>query len=360
MPWSSSACDRAAAVTAAGITDLRDVRSRPEHWAQAQWGADAQVPRAWPMPSNAVLSFRFDVPRSDQARLQLVTRLSPPGVRRRGNTDVLRQVPLLTTLGEAGISVAGVVWSSGDPVWFGTDAVIQERLSAYPLHMWDAGLTHPGATGGSQPFLDQAVDALAAIHRTPWAEPLGDWEAVRSLASEVAFWDKLLARCEEPAWVEAGARLRDVLLDRQPDDVAAGILHGDYQTNNVLYDESGRLVAVLDWEISGLGSQFLDPGWLAIFTDPSCWDPTYQAGMRVTAEPQSLRRGYEESQQQQVGGVRLLRCPGLLPLRRDRGLQPAPAQHRTAGRCQLRAHSAFGADAVRPRPRPGRRMSGPG
>jgi aminoglycoside phosphotransferase (APT) family kinase protein len=283
-----------------GFTDLGDVRSRLEHWARAQWGDGAQVPHPWPMPGNAGLSFGFDVLRPNQVQLQLVIRLSPPGVRRRGNTDVLRQVPLLTTLMEAGIPVARVVWSSGDPLWFGTDAVVQERLSAWPLHMWDAGLSHPAATGGSEPFLDQAVDALAAIHQTPWAEPLGDWEPMRSLGTEVAFWDTLLSRCEEPAWIEAGGRLRDVLLERQPDDVAVGIFHGDYQTNNILYAESGRLAAIVDWEISGLGAQLLDLGWLAMFTDPSCWDPTYQVGMRVTADPESLRRRYEESRQQQV------------------------------------------------------------
>lgn len=283
-----------------GLPDLEDVRSRLEHWAQARCGNAARVLEAWPMPGNAGLSFGFDVLHASDARLPLVIRLSPPGVRRRGNTDVLRQVPLLAALGEAGIPVARVVWSSGDPAWFGTDAVVQERLSAWPLHMWDAGLSHPAATAGSGPFLAQAVDALAAIHRTPWTGALADWEPVRSLASEIEFWAKLLARCEEVAWIQAGARLREVLLDRQPEDVAVGIFHGDYQTNNVLYDRSGALVAVVDWEISGLGAQLLDLGWLSIFTDPSCWHPTYVAGMRVTADPQSLRRRYEESRQQQV------------------------------------------------------------
>jgi aminoglycoside phosphotransferase (APT) family kinase protein len=282
------------------VTGLGDLRARLEQWARAQWGEDARVADHWPMPGNAGLSFGFDVLRSDQVPLQLVIRLSPPGVRRRGNTDVLRQVPLLTTLGEAGIPVAKVVWSSGEPEWFGTDAVVQERVRAWPLHMWEPTLSHPAASAGSEPFLEQAVDVLAAIHETAWADSLREWEPVRSLASEVAFWDALLARCEESAWIEEGERLRDVLLERQPSDVAVGIFHGDYQTNNVLYDESGRLLAVVDWEISGLGAQLLDLGWLALFTDPSCWDPTYQVGMRVRADPQALRHRYEQARQQQV------------------------------------------------------------
>ncbi len=292
----------------AGFTELETVRGRLERWARARYSDAARVPKAWPMPGNAGLSFGFDVLRGGDERLPLVIRLSPPGVRRRGNTDVLRQVPLLTTLGDAGIPVARVVWSSGDPVWFGTDAVVQDRLSAWPLHLWDAGLSHPAAADDVGAFLDQAVDALAAVHRIAWAESLGDWEPVRSLSSELEFWEQVLSRCDEPAWVQSGGRLREVLLDRQPDDVAVGIFHGDFQTNNVLYDSSGELVAIVDWEISGLGPQLVDLGWLSVFTDPSCWDPTYAAGMRVTADPPELRRRYEETRQQKVDAYEYFRA----------------------------------------------------
>lgn len=290
------------------LTDIAVVRDRLERWSRARYGHDVRVPETWPMPGNAGVSFGFDVVPPQFDPVPLVIRLSPPGVRRRGNTDVLRQVPLLRTLGEAGIPVARVVWSSGDPAWFGTDAVVQERLAAWPLHMWDGALSHPAADTGSDPFVDQAVDTLAAIHRTAWAERLGDWEPVRSLASELDFWGRLLSRCGEPAWIEDGARLRDALMDRQPDGSPVGIFHGDYQTNNVLYDESGLLVGVVDWEISGLGPQLLDLGWLSIFTDPSCWDPSYVAGMRVAAEPQAVRSRYEEARRRKVEGFDYFRA----------------------------------------------------
>ena len=49
-----------------------------------------------------------------------------------------------------------------------------------------------------------------------------------------------------------------------------GLFHGDFQTNNILFHE-GRLKAVLDWEISGLGANLMDLGWLLMMNDPESW-----------------------------------------------------------------------------------------
>ena len=67
----------------------------------------------------------------------------------------------------------------------------------------------------------------------------------------------------------------------------------DFHTNNILFDAHGTLAAVVDWEISGVGAQLLDLAWLAMFTDPGCWDPRFADRMRVTADPSWLRERYE-------------------------------------------------------------------
>jgi aminoglycoside phosphotransferase (APT) family kinase protein len=278
------------------------MRARLGRWARCEYDSSAQVPDVWPMPGNAGLSFGFDVVVRDDSprRWPLVIRLSPPGVTRRGNTDVLRQVALLRSLHASGIPVAPVTWSTADPDWFGTDAVIQQRLDARPLHMWEAALSHRAASHDATPFLAQAVDALAAIHAAPWVDTLGDWEAPRSLESELYFWDEILGKSDEPGWVQAGRELRDVLLASRPEGTPCGVFHGDYQTNNVLYDDAGKLVAVVDWEISGLGAQLIDLGWLTLFTDPSCWDTSYAGRMLVRAQPERLRRRYEQATERTV------------------------------------------------------------
>lgn len=280
----------------ARTVSAEDVREPLVRWAMSHYDPAAHVPAVWPMPGNAGLSFGFDVVVDSpvERRWPLVVRLSPPGVRRHGNTDVLRQVPLLRALGENGVPVARVTWSSDDPAWFGTDAMVQERLEAWPLHLWDSGLSHPRAQEyGTAAFLDQAVTALAAIHRAPWREELAGWEPVRSLGSELRFWGGVLAKSDVPEWRENGALLERDLGAALPESTPQGVFHGDYQTNNVLFDADGSLVAVVDWEISGLGAQVIDLGWLTLFTDASCWDTSYVQGMQVIADPAELRLAYE-------------------------------------------------------------------
>src|SRR4051794_39434780 len=191
------------------------------------------------MPGNAGLSFGFDVlDPAGTVHRRLVVRFAPPGVRRSGNTDVLRQVPLLLALEKNGIPVAPLVWSTGDPAWFGTDAIVQERLAAKPLNLWDAG-----SSGEPAPYLRRAVDTLAAIHALDWQHALAGWESPRSVADEVAFWDRLLAKHLDPSWTEAGRRLAAALLDTDPGNHRVGLFHGDYHTNNILFDERDGSVA---------------------------------------------------------------------------------------------------------------------
>lgn len=262
------------------------------------------VSHAWPMPGNAGLSFGCDVVTGDRTT-PLVVRLAPPGVRRRGNTDVLRIVPLLGALGTAGVPVAGVRWAVDDPRWFGTDAVVQDRLDALPLHMADAALSAAVAVPEA---LARAVDVLARIHATP--TPPG-WEQPRALADEVAFWAPMLGRSSDPAWTGAGTALHDALLAAVPEDPLVGIFHGDFHTNNILFDTAGDLVAVVDWEISGVGAQLLDLAWLTMFTDPTCWDSAFADGMRVRADPAWLRERYESASgrgTEHLGWFRALAC----------------------------------------------------
>lgn len=271
------------------------ITAAAQEWARAVIDPGATVGDAWPMPGNAGLSFGCDVRTATAPGgvLPLVIRLAPPGVRRRGNTDVLRQVPLLRALGAGGVPVAAVRFATDDPRWFGTDALIQDRLDALPLHMTVPALSvAPDDRVDPLPYLGQAVDALAAVHAVP--APAG-WEPPRALPDEIAFWAPLLDRADDPAWKRDGEALRDALLAALPADPAVGIFHGDYHTNNVLYDAAGTLSAIVDWEIAGVGAQLLDLGWLATFTDPGSWDPTHAGHMRVVADPAWLRERYEQA-----------------------------------------------------------------
>lgn len=266
-------------------------------WALAQVPGAAAVADVHPMPGNSGLSFGFDVLDERGATLAaLVIRMSPPGVRRSGNTDVLRQVPLLRAAGDFGVPVAEVMWFSPDETWFGTDAIIQRRLAARPLHMMkpEASVAEPG--DDIMPFLRRAVEVLAHIHRLPWRQVLASWEEPKIIADELAFWTRILAKSPEPRWAEIGNALSDTLRATVPGDTdRVGLFHGDYQTNNILYEPDATIAAVVDWEIAGIGSTFVDIGWFAMMTDLTCWHDEHGKLLLVTADPEDLLRWYQEA-----------------------------------------------------------------
>jgi len=50
-----------------------------------------------------------------------------------------------------------------------------------------------------------------------------------------------------------------------PDQRDATIVHGDYRLDNVMLDDDGRVIAVLDWEIGTLGDPLADVGLLMVY-----------------------------------------------------------------------------------------------
>lgn len=265
-------------------------------WAEHVYGDGTVVSGVAPMPGNSGLSFGFGVHPHDGGIERLVIRLAPPGVRRRGNTDVLRQVPLLGALAGAGVSIAPLTWSTDDPQWFGTDAIVQAHLDAEPFAMHaPAGNRPDSAERDASPYLRQAVQALAPLHAIDWTAALPDWEEPRSVSAEMAFWARLLERTPDRAQVTAGTRLGQALVAHDPGGHRIGIFHGDYQTHNVLYDSRGGLTAVIDWEIAGIGPVGLDLGWLSMMTDPECWHAGRRAVLRTAADPEDLLRWYADA-----------------------------------------------------------------
>lgn len=286
-----------------------DLHEAAERWARATVPGAAGIADLGPMPGNAGLSFGFTVRSADGTALdRVVLRLAPPGVRRSGNTDVLRQVPLLDALGRGGIPVAPVLWSSGDESWFGTDAMIQRRLDAEPLHMYDSAAgVHPGPAGVT-PLVRQAAAVLADVHRLDHDALLPGWERPRGVEEEIGHWWPLMERAAEPAQRESAEQLRARLLATAPAQPEIGLFHGDFQTNNVLYDRPGTLQAVIDWEIAGIGLQGMDVGWLTMMTSPEPWGPEQLGRMKVLVPSARVLAWYEESRGRSVEHVEWYRA----------------------------------------------------
>jgi aminoglycoside phosphotransferase (APT) family kinase protein len=115
---------------------------------------------------------------------------------------------------------------------------------------------------------EDLVDVLAAIHAVDYtAVGLGDFGHPDGfLARQVRRWGEQWERSkatEVPAVEELARRLRAAL----PESPPPTIVHGDYRLDNTMLapDDPGRVVAVLDWEMSTLGDPLADLGLFLLY-----------------------------------------------------------------------------------------------
>jgi aminoglycoside phosphotransferase (APT) family kinase protein len=253
--------------------NIDEVAANLRRFVHAHYGARCGVEALKVMEAgHAGLTFGFRVVDGAQAttRARLILKLSPPGVRRAGNTDVYRQAPLLRALHGAGLPVPDVPWAGADEGAFGTPFVMMDFLPGQPFFLWQPDAAFDLAPRSVAALWQQCIDALAGLHRFDWQRHLPDWQPPCGLREEIERWGPILAKSPEPQWIEAGLRTRERLLATLPSGVPVGLVHGDYQPGNVLYD-AGRMTGVIDWELASIGSRLLDVGWLMMLADARSW-----------------------------------------------------------------------------------------
>lgn len=252
--------------------DATELKTRLDSLMRATRGDTASVRDFRVMEDgHAGLTFGFELlPAADEAAESYILKLAPVGVPRRGSTDVYRQAGLLGALHAAGLPVPRIAWASSDESLLGTQFIVMERLPGRTFVIWEPDASFPNDESFVRELWLQAIRALAGFHRLDWTQALADWESPYTLASELERWNSLLRHAPESAWLEAGQRLHRALTATPPPEAPIGLVHGDYQPGNVLYHD-GRLTGVIDWDLSGIGAQGIDVGWLLMMTDLSAW-----------------------------------------------------------------------------------------
>jgi aminoglycoside phosphotransferase (APT) family kinase protein len=236
-------------------------------------------------PGHAGFTYFFDV-LVDGVRTGYFLRLPPEGVKLEGTADVLRQVAALNALEGTDVPHAKVIWSGDDPRWFGSPYFVQYRLAGdtlkddYALQFTDA--QRPG-------MARQAMAALAGIHKVEAAKApyLGEFWGFEF---DVTRWDRFYERAAEPQYLALQPRVRQLLLDNIPHDARIGIAHGDFQWSNLLYSPQAELLAVIDWELCGIGPGLNDLGWICAFSDPTAWAHEQASKMPHADELEAMYR----------------------------------------------------------------------
>lgn len=226
--------------------------------------------------SHGGLTYGFDWVLSPHSRDSLVIRLAPRGVRRSGNTDVFRQAELLRILRTHGFPVAPVRYAGRDDEWFDTDYVVFEHVVGKAFLAWNPDVSFSRDPVDVAHKWRSAIELLAQVHKFNSDKYLADWESLTPIEGEVQRWDSILDQAAESEWVTLGSQVRDLLLSEEPPTSPLGLLHGDCQPSNILFHADGRVSALLDWELSCIGAQYYDLGWLIMIGDRRSWHSSWE------------------------------------------------------------------------------------
>jgi aminoglycoside phosphotransferase (APT) family kinase protein len=110
------------------------------------------------------------------------------------------------------------------------------------------------------------IDTLTNLHRIDTKET-----GLSRAASAVAFFHRQVSRWWRQ-WEHSATRdLPDIerlyrsLADCRPREQRECVIHGDYRIDNTVIDRSGRIAAVLDWELATIGDPLTDLATLCIY-----------------------------------------------------------------------------------------------
>jgi aminoglycoside phosphotransferase (APT) family kinase protein len=236
--------------------------------------ANAQVAGLTALPGHAGQSYSFELSARSAAgtasREKLVLRLSPEGVRIAGPADVVRQARIMRSLAGTKVPVPPIKWLGDDPQWFGRPYFVVGFVQGDKLALGE----HSFGIDEQHRLARKTVEMLAELHGVPWEPRRGVWGEPLTLADEMARLDTLVDRPTLDAKVVGRApELRERLRATFPLKPRVGCLHGDLQWSNCLYGD-GRVLSVIDWELSQIGAVLIDLGWLCFFSDRETWVQT--------------------------------------------------------------------------------------
>ncbi len=182
--------------------------------------------------------------------------------------DTLRTESIvLDALSRARLPVPRPIALEPDLRWLGAPFLVMTRVSGRPV----------GAAPSRDPWLveappqrqrfvqEQFLATLAMVHRLDW-RAAGLSQHLRgadgALATEVDWWSSYVD------WAADGSPARRLVdhvrwcREHVPaTEPPASLCWGDARLGNVMYDDGGALVALIDWELASIGPAEMDLAW---------------------------------------------------------------------------------------------------
>ena len=238
---------------------------------------------------------------TDAVGNKYVLRRPPLGHRLASAHDMGREHKIIAALAGSNVPVAPALGFCDDPdvnelpfyvMRFVDGLVVRDRAFAEQV------LTPAARTRASESI----VDTMVAIHGVDITEvglaDLGKHEGY--IARQLKRWHQNIVdqRTRDLPLVES---VYEELLRRIPEQKEVTLVHGDYRLDNCMVNDSGAVIAVLDWEICTLGDPMADLGLLMVYwngpgDDTSAWSNS------VCTAPGFLDRGDLATRYARVSG----------------------------------------------------------
>lgn len=211
---------------------------------------------------NILVRFR----RADR---EYVFRRPPLHLRPASNTTMRREARVLRALADTPVPHPRLIASCEDETVLGCAFYLMEPVQGFNP---TTGLPefHAASPCIRQEMGLQLIDALIALgnldHHALGLNGFGKTE--NYLERQVDRWrSQLESYAALPGWdwptdlpVES---VGEWLTSNRPSAFVPGLMHGDFQLSNVMYDwHSPRLAAIVDWELATIGDPLLDLAWL--------------------------------------------------------------------------------------------------
>jgi aminoglycoside phosphotransferase (APT) family kinase protein len=198
-----------------------------------------------------------------------VVRVAPSGYALFPDAAFDVQHKVLTALGADGtIPVPTVRWYETDPAVLGAPFFVMDEVVGVvppdnpPYHV--SGWLHDVEPAVRERVWWGAVDTMADLHTLDHRALGLDFLEVpgAGLPQQLAYYEGFLDQVEQSEQVPVARRALAWLQTHRPTgDEPLVLCWGDARIGNVMYDDAGERLAVLDWEMVTLGSPSQDVAW---------------------------------------------------------------------------------------------------
>ncbi len=198
--------------------------------------------------------------------------------------DMGREHRIIHALRDTDVPVAPALAMCNDPAVNGAPFYVMGFVDGHVVR--DAAIAERVLTETARRNASESlIDTMAAIHAVDiHAVGLADLAKHESyIARQLKRWYGQF-NAQKTRDLPLIDEVHDALAARIPEQGPATIVHGDYRLDNCIVNDSGRIIAVLDWEICTLGDPLADLGLLmAYYTGPGDEASAWQAqANRVT------------------------------------------------------------------------------